>query len=423
MTDCRVASRLASAVLGAWLALGVPGAAVAGPAPPVAVPPDRECTTDAAAAAPQDAWPLHLVGADLAAPLADGAGVTVAVLDSGVDAGHPQLAGAVLPGLDRLYPGGGPGDWDCVGHGTGVASIIAARPRPGSALRGVAPAAAILPIVVGEDFTGTGWLDPAQGAAIATAINDAVGLGAGVIAVPVEIPADRDDLRAAVAAAVSAGVVVVAAVGDLDRGSVPPYPASYPGVVGVGAVDEQAVRVPSSQVSTAVDLVAPGGGVWAAGLGGGYRSFAGTGIATGFVAGAAAALRSANPAMPADQVVARLLATAGASYGGQAVPAGPGPEYGYGLVDVYRALTESVGGSTVAAEPAPVPAPGADRWRDGTGLAAALGGLGVFAALLLAFAPMVARRGRARDWRPGTAAAPRRAQAPVHPTTRLFDDP
>ena len=83
------------------------------------------------------------------APLATGAGVTVAVVDSGVDRVHPQLAGRVLAGADLLDPGGD-GGRDCAGHGTGVASIIAAAPRPDVAFRGLAPGARILPVRVSE---------------------------------------------------------------------------------------------------------------------------------------------------------------------------------------------------------------------------------------------------------------------------------
>jgi hypothetical protein len=200
-----------------------------------------------------------------------------------------------------------------------------------------------------------------------------------VIDIPEPLAADRDDLRAAVAA----NVVVVA-----------------------------------------VDLMAPGADVWAAGLGGGYRSYTGTGIATGFVAGAAATVRSAYPTMPAADVVARLFATADPSYAGRVQGATPGPVYGYGLVDVYRALTESVGATAGPLPPAPPkPTPAPDRWSGGAGLAAALGGLGLVVAAVFAFLPMLARRGRERQWRPGAPDPPASARTPVHPTTRLFDDP
>ena len=80
-------------------------------------------------------WPQQRYAPARLAPLATGAGVTVAVIDSGVDRAHPQLAGRVLDGTDLLDPGGD-GSRDCAGHGTGVASIIAAAPRDGTAFRG-----------------------------------------------------------------------------------------------------------------------------------------------------------------------------------------------------------------------------------------------------------------------------------------------
>lgn len=94
-------------------------------------------------------WPQQRYDPARLAPLANGTGVTVAVVDSGVDRVHPQLAGRVLAGTD-LLDAGGDGRRDCAGNGTGVASIIAAAPRPGVAFHGLAPGARILPVRVSE---------------------------------------------------------------------------------------------------------------------------------------------------------------------------------------------------------------------------------------------------------------------------------
>ncbi|HEX6871735.1 MAG TPA: S8 family serine peptidase, partial [Micromonosporaceae bacterium] len=114
------------------------------------------CTPAAAPTLARVPWPQQRFDPDAVARYSTGAGVTVAVIDSGVDAVHPQLRAAVRSGMD-LLDGAGDGRLDCVGHGTAVASLIAARWRSGSGLRGLAPAASILPIRVSERVqTGDG---------------------------------------------------------------------------------------------------------------------------------------------------------------------------------------------------------------------------------------------------------------------------
>src|SRR5947207_3073566 len=100
--------------------------------------------------------------------IADGHGITVAVVDSGVDASHPQLAGAVLRGEDLLSPGG-TAQRDCIGHGTAVASIIAAAPATGAGFAGLAPRVRILPFRVTEREIVNGQAQGQQGSAAALA--------------------------------------------------------------------------------------------------------------------------------------------------------------------------------------------------------------------------------------------------------------
>ena len=111
----------------------------------------RRCTgTPAPATIIADTpWPQQRYDLAALSQINDGSGMTVAVLDSGIDATHPQLAAAALAGDDILDPKGNARQ-DCIGHGTAVASIIAARPAAGSGLRGLAPGAQILPIRVSE---------------------------------------------------------------------------------------------------------------------------------------------------------------------------------------------------------------------------------------------------------------------------------
>lgn len=272
-----------------------------------------------------------------------GGGVTVAVVDSGVDA-NPQFGDRVIPGPDLVAgtrPGIPPGA-DCVGHGTAVASIIAAAPVPGISFTGVAPAARILSVKI----SGT---DSFPTSAAPQGIMDAVQFGAGVINLSLATPDDVPALRNAVEYALRHNVVVVAAAGnDLRTGGIegsgPFYPASYPGVLAVGAAGPGGALAGFSDRHTPVAVTAPGVNVTSAYPGTFPEAYApaqsGTSFASAFVAGVVALVRSAHPELSAAQVVARIEATA---HG----PAGPGT--GHGLVDPVRAVAavlpaESPGG-------------------------------------------------------------------------------
>src|SRR5262249_23122339 len=147
--------------------------------------------------------------------IADGARVTVAVIDSGVDADHPQLRQAVLRGRDYL-PGssGGDGRTDCVAHGTAGASLLAAAALPGIGFAGLGPGRQGLPIRVTEagDAPSSGRAGTPSG--LARAITAAVQDGAAVLNVSMVLYRDDPHVRDAVRDAVRAGVVVVAAVGN-----------------------------------------------------------------------------------------------------------------------------------------------------------------------------------------------------------------
>jgi membrane-anchored mycosin MYCP len=259
-----------------------------------------------------------------------GSGVTVAIVDSGVDA-NPQFGGRVIPGPDLVAgtkPGIPPGA-DCVGHGTAVASIIAAAPVPGVSFTGVAPAARILSVKISGTDTFPTSVTP-QG------IVDAVQFGADVINLSLATPDDVPALRNAVEYALSHNVVVVAAAGnDLPQGGAGPfYPAAYPGVLAVGAVGSGGALAAFSDRHTPVAVTAPGVNVTSAYPGTFPDAYApvqnGTSFAAAFVSGVVALVRSAHPGLSAAQVVARIEATARGA-------AGPGT--GHGMVDPVRAVT------------------------------------------------------------------------------------
>jgi type VII secretion-associated serine protease mycosin len=364
-------------------------------------------------------WPLQRYDQSRLNAFADGRGIVVAVIDSGVDARNAQLQGAVQPGPDQLD--GGSSVLDCVGHGTGVAGIIAARPA-GNSFRGLAPAATILALRVseqieGEDGSTTGRRGTPAG--LATAIRDAVARHAGVINLSLVSYRDDDAVREAIRFAVASDVVVVAAAGNgAEAGNQIPYPAAYDGVVGVGSIAPDGQRVPTSQIGPYVDLVAPGAQIVTTATENGLQVVDGTSFAAPFVAATAALLRQYRPDLTARQIVAQLTATADGGY------AGPG--YGAGVLNPYRALTEVLGAS-----PKPVAQPLAQSAREANAAAASaarrraiLLGTGGLVAVVIAFlVAMVVPRGRRRRWRPGLREVPPAQSAMPDHSTPAFGPP
>jgi subtilisin family serine protease len=200
-------------------------------------------------------------------------------------------------------------------------------------------------------------------------------------------------------------VVVVAAAGNQHQGTEvdpTPYPAGYPGVLGVGAVDETGTRLPTSQVGAYVDLTAPGAGVLAAARGQGLASYDGTSFAVPFVAATAALVWQYHPTLSADQVISRILGTVDPAPGG----AGPADGYGRGILNPYRAVTEQLTPAGVAVPPAAHLAPPdqarASDTASGSRTAAGLLALGaVLLAGLIALVASVLPHGAARRWQPG----------------------
>ncbi|MBV1851948.1 type VII secretion-associated serine protease mycosin [Catellatospora tritici] len=381
-------------------------------APALAAP----CPSGAPTPAPRvtaKPWPQQLWDLSRLPPGADGHDVIVAVVDSGV-AEHQQLAGRVLPGFDALPQGGTDGRQDCVGHGTGVASIIAAKPVPGGEFRGIAPAARILPIRVSEKVGGKEKEDEARRALdpdMAKAIRWAVDHGAKVMNLSLSYtdagPDGLPEIRAAVDYALAKDVVVVAAAGNgKSAGNKTPYPAAWPGVLGVGAISADGQRQAQSQTGPYVDIVAPGENVTGAWPGGGQlANLSGTSYAAPMVAGAAALVRQWFPHLDREQVVRRLLATADPAPGGLG-----SEEYGAGVVDPVRAVTDVLDDGVRATPAALVPpkadpaaeaaAADADRLRDRS---LWLAGIGIGLAVLVLGLALALPSGMRRRWRPAGA--------------------
>lgn len=399
------------------MSAGVAAPAVAAP-PQAAVPPAGACSSPppAGGMARNIPWPQKWLAPERAWEFSTGAGITVAVIDSGVMAGTQHLPNSkVLSGWDFLRKAPG-GNFDCVGHGTGVASIIAGQHQSGIGFQGIAPGARILPVRVSEkqvDENGNDSGKTVSPVELAQAIIYAVAQKARVINMSLILQTENPYVRAAVKYAIDHKVVVVAAAGnghdsDNDSMHVDPavYPAAYPDVIGVGAIDWNGQRVKESQVGPYVDLMAPGAGVICQAAGGGHNGNAnGTSFAVPFVSGTVALMLAREPSLTPQEVGRRLTATASSSQGGDY-----SMSYGHGVVDPYRALTEKLMSGTPEAikdMPAPVadPEEQARAAREAKtrqwayGLAA---GGGALAGVVLAGAAILPR-GRRRRWQPGRA--------------------
>jgi subtilisin family serine protease len=279
-------------------------------------------------------WALHAANLERAWQLSTGAGVTVAVIDSGVDANHPDLQGKVERGADYGDGSTGDGTRDEAtprGHGTEVASLIAATGAnyAGNGLLGVAPDAMILPFAVYRDGR------PDVHAA-AEAIRAATERGAKVIVVTPIGPKGDPSLETALQEAMRRDVIVVSGVGSDPAASGPTYPAAIRGVVSVTAVDKSGRLLGQTQRGPSVVLAAPGVGMLAASNDNEYWTGDDSAFAAAWVAGAAALVRSAHPDWNAAQVEQKLVETARPENG-----SGPTAASGVGVLDVLRALTDS----------------------------------------------------------------------------------
>src|SRR5262245_43791669 len=263
--------------------------------------------------------------------LSEGAGVVVAVVDSGVDASHKDLTGNVLPGAD--FSSGevssGDGRTDTLGHGTGIAGIIAAHghgPRGANGALGIAPKAKILPVRDGAIF----------GDQIAPAVRWATVHGASVICIAQGdvLGGSQPALQEAIEAAERANIVVVAAAGNLPIDRTVTIPASYPGVVAAAGTDESGNHASVSVTGPQVVLAAPATNIVQPVPNQRYALGTGTSASAAIIAGAAALVRSRFPRLSAQQVIHLLTATA-IDKG----PRGRDGQYGYGLVDIVAALS------------------------------------------------------------------------------------
>lgn len=296
-------------------------------------------------------WGLNTLNAETIWTHQQASSVTVAVVDTGSDATHPDLAGSIVAGTDFVSPGNN-GGFDGNGHGTHVAGIIGAVADNGIGVAGLAKGVHVLPVRV-LDATGSGWDSD-----IARGVTYAVDHGAQVINLSLGGPDQTDTLATAIAYAISRNVVVTAAAGnDGQSGSPTMYPAAYPGVLAVAASDSTNQIADFSNRGSYVAVTAPGVDIASTYTGNSYVYMSGTSMASPFAAAAAALVKSANPALTAAQVDSLLEQTATPLNG-----PGRDPASGYGLINPLAAVCSidvctSSSGSTDPDSSSPTPSP------------------------------------------------------------------
>ncbi|MFD8984001.1 type VII secretion-associated serine protease mycosin, partial [Streptomyces sp. NPDC059564] len=265
-------------------------------------------------------WGLLALRAEEAWGTTQGDGITVAVLDTGVDATHPDLAGQVLDGTDLVGMGAGRGDRAWARHGTAMASIIAGHghgPDRSQGVLGIAPHAKVLPVrvILEEGDPGRAQARDSKSGALAEGIRWAADHGADVINLSLGDDSDSAHHESAedeaVQYALGKGVVVVASSGNGgERGDHTSYPAAYPGVIAVAAVDRQGRKAAFSTRHWYASVSAPGVDVVIADPDRAYYEGWGTSAAAAFVSGAVALVKAAHPGLSPAQVKKLLEDTA-----------------------------------------------------------------------------------------------------------------
>ncbi|MFG1603016.1 S8 family serine peptidase [Actinoplanes sp. NPDC049265] len=329
-------------------------------------------------------WHLGFLHIAEAQKISTGAGVSVAVVDTGVHP-HPDLKRNLKAGTSTLPSAPGDGTDDKNGHGTAMAGLIAGHGRTGDAgILGIAPAAKIIPVrstdaeaTEADGFLSTGIAWAAQNGAQVINVSGATAPTVG--------------MRDAIDKADEADAVVVASSGNRPQDSRIGYPAAMPGVLAVGAVDRSGMHAAFSVEGDPVQICAPGVEIETTRNNNRYSVAIGTSPAAAIVSGAAALVRAKFPDLSAPEVIARLTSTA-TDIG----PPGRDKECGFGVLNIVKALT--VGGTdsgdkSEAVSPAPTQqaAPGQD---DGEGAPVALIVGGVVVVLGGLAALFVARRRR-----------------------------
>lgn len=292
---------------------------------------------------PADQWDLQRMQAAEAWALRQGSDrAIVALIDTGIDLQHPQLVNKLVSGINITQPGEPP--QDDLGHGTATAGIVGAAPLDGQGLSGVAPRARLMPVKV--NVPGTSEVKAADAAAGITwaadhganIINMSLGFESGEQGLS---PAGLKTLSQAIQHALSKGVLVVCASGNIGNTPVTTYPAlwagtkGFEGLLAVGALDRQDQRASYSNFGSWLSLVAPADDIPALTIGG-YGRFGGTSAAAPHVSGLAALLMTPSRP-PSVKTLCDWMTSTTRDLGTPGVD----PQYGAGCVNAMKAIQAS----------------------------------------------------------------------------------
>jgi type VII secretion-associated serine protease mycosin len=297
-------------------------------------------------------WVLNMMDVPAAWQVSQGAGVTVAVIDSGVNPDVSDLAGSVTAGPDYTNVRTRPSNPNWGMHGTWMASLIAGHGHDGgsSGIIGTAPKATILSIRVIPDRSDPHYYqyeheqESRIQQSLASGIDYAVQHGAKVISMSIGYGTPSGLVKEALQEAYSRGVVVVASAGNSgaqtgvggDGRAPESFPADYPGVISVGAVKSDGAVAGFSSDNLSVQVAAPGVNVPAQGRDGQYWLVSGTSPACALVAGVAALIKSRYPGLAPNLVASALTATTADRPAG-----GYDSQVGFGVVDAAAALARA----------------------------------------------------------------------------------
>jgi thermitase len=278
-------------------------------------------------------WHLLTIQAPSAWDVTTGSSsVPIAMIDSGVDPTHPDLASKLIPGWSFLT--GTTDTHDVLGHGTQTAGTAAAIGNNAVGVAGIAWQNPIMPLVV---LNSSDWATYSD---IANAIMYAADHKVRIVNISIGGSSSSSTLQSAVDYAWSKGTVVFAAAGNYSNSS-PIYPAACTNVVAVGATDSNDTLASFSSYGSYVDLTAPGVNIMTTLNGGGYAGVSGTSFSSPIAAGVAALVLSLNPSLSAQQLVT-LLEQNSDDLGA----AGYDQFFGWGRVNASRAVVAAGGGST-----------------------------------------------------------------------------
>ncbi|MCB0919759.1 MAG: S8 family serine peptidase [Actinobacteria bacterium] len=266
-------------------------------------------------------WALDRLQAESVWDTTKGAGVTVAVLDTGVDPSHADIPDSVVAGPD--FTGEGDSLDDGYGHGTHVAGSIAALTDNSTGIAGFQPDVELMSVKVLDSWGSGYW------SWLASGIIGATDLGADVLNMSLGGSSQDPAVGVAVEYARSQGVTLVAAAGNDGDWASASYPAAFPGVVGVGATDSSDDIAPFSSRGDWVDVSAPGADILSTVPGNRYESWNGTSMATPHVSALAAALIAAGAQQPT-----RIMTGTAEDLGDP----GRDDDFGHGLINPITAL-------------------------------------------------------------------------------------